>query len=110
MIWAHSERYWAVWQTGQQHFQRALNHKKTIKSLKPEFCPSNAHNFVQKAPVFYKNEPVWRIVKTAYSLFWIDVLKIYIIYVLKIDIILHYFIWNLDINVEIIGAMFFYLS
>ena len=57
-----------------------------------------------------KNEPVWRIVKTAYSLFWIDVLKIYIIYVLKIDIILHYFIWNLDINVEIIGAMFFYLS
>ena len=50
------ERYWAVWQTGQQRFQRALNHKKTTKSLKPEFCPSlrpsNARIFVQKAPVF----------------------------------------------------------
>ena len=66
------ERYWAVWQTGQQRFQRALNHKKTTKSLKPEFCPSlrpsNARIFVQKAPVFrpsfYKNEPVWRIGNT----------------------------------------------
>ena len=52
--------------------ERALNHKKTTKSLKPEFCPSlrpsNAHIFVQKAPVFrpsfYKNEPVWRIGNT----------------------------------------------
>ena len=60
------ECYWAVWQTGQQRFQRALNHKKTTKSLKPEFCPSlrpsNTRIFVQKAPVFcpyfYKNEPV----------------------------------------------------
>ena len=24
---AHSERYWAVWQTGQQRSERALNHK-----------------------------------------------------------------------------------
>ena len=68
------ERYWAVWQTGQQRFQRALNHKKTTKSLKPEFCPSlrpsNARIFVQKAPVFcpsfYKNEPVWRIGNTGH--------------------------------------------
>ena len=69
------ERYWAVWQTGQQRFQRALNHKKTTKSLKPEFCPSlrpsNARIFVQKVPVFrpyfYKNEPVWRIGNTGFA-------------------------------------------
>ena len=66
------ERCWAVWQTGQQRFQRALNHKKMTKSPKPEFCPSlrpsNARIFVQKAPVFrqsfHKNEPVWRIRNT----------------------------------------------
>ena len=62
----------AVWQTVQQRFQCALNHKKTTKSLKLEFCPSlrpsNARIFVQKVPVFrpsfYKNEPVWRIGNT----------------------------------------------
>ena len=67
------KRCWAVWQTGQQRFQRALIHKKTTKSLKPEFRPSlrpsNARIFVQKAPVFrpsfYKNGPVWRIGNTA---------------------------------------------
>ena len=49
-------RYRSAWQTGQQRSERALNHKKTTKSLKPEFCPSlrpsNARIFVQKAPVF----------------------------------------------------------
>ena len=73
------ERYWAVWQTGQQRFQCALNHKKTTESLKPEFCPSlrpsNARIFVQKTPVFrpsfYKNEPVWRIGNTDSTLLFL---------------------------------------
>ena len=50
------KRYWAVWQTGQQHFQRALNHKKTTKSLKLEFCPPLRPYFCPKSarlsPVF----------------------------------------------------------
>ena len=71
-FWARSERYWGVWQTGQQRSERALNHEMTTKSPKPEFRPSlrpsNARIFVQKTPVFrpsfYKNEPVWRIGNT----------------------------------------------
>ena len=55
-FWAHSECYWAVSQTGQLWSEHALNHKKTTKSQKLEFCPSlppsNAHIFVQKMPVF----------------------------------------------------------
>ena len=31
---AHSERYWAIWQTGQQRSEPALNHKRTTKSQK----------------------------------------------------------------------------
>ena len=53
---AHSERYWAIWQTGQQRSEPALNHKRTTKSQKLEFRsslrPSNARIFAKKAPVF----------------------------------------------------------
>ena len=72
-FWAHSERYWAVWQTGEQRSESVLNHKKTTKSQKiefhPSFRPSIARIFAKIAPVFrssfYKNEPVWRIGNTA---------------------------------------------
>ena len=55
-FWARSERYWGVWQTGQQRSERALNHKKTRKSPKPEFRPSLRPYFCPKnarlSPVF----------------------------------------------------------
>ena len=51
------EQYWAVWQTGQQRFQCALNHKKDDKITKTwvlqSLCARLTHViFVQKAPVF----------------------------------------------------------
>ena len=36
-VFWHSERYWAIWHTGQQCSERALNLKKTTNSQKPEF-------------------------------------------------------------------------
>ena len=55
---AHSERYWAIWQTGQQRSEPALNHKRTTKSQKLEFRPSLRPS---NARIFAKKTPVWRI-------------------------------------------------
>ena len=51
-------RVQSVLQKGELRPEHALNHKKTTKSQKPEFCPSlrlpYARIFVQEMPVFFQ--------------------------------------------------------
>ena len=77
---AHSERYWAVWQTGQQLWtctKPQKDNKITIACLfarlTPVFFPKKAPVF---RPSFYKNEPVWTC-RTPFhrSILWLLFLK-----------------------------------